>query len=93
MSVSQTRGVIVERSELTDTPQRAESLDAYKVCREGNLVFNQMKIRSGAMGVAPEDGLVSYHYEVMRLDARWHGCALHRLSHEVVVVHERTHRT
>lgn len=74
MSVSQTRGVI-RRSELTDTPQRAESLDAYKVCREGDIVFNKMKIRSGAMGVAPEDGLVTYHYEVMRLrddmDARY----------------------
>jgi type I restriction enzyme S subunit len=74
MSVSQTRGVI-RRSELTDTPQRAESLDAYKVCREGDIVFNKMKIRSGAMGVAREDGLVTYHYEVMRprggMDARY----------------------
>jgi type I restriction enzyme S subunit len=74
MSVSQTRGVI-RRSELTDTPQRAESLNAYKICREGDIVFNKMKIRSGAMGVAPEDGLVTYHYEVMRLrdgmDARY----------------------
>jgi type I restriction enzyme S subunit len=74
MSVSQTRGVI-RRSELTGAPQRAESLDAYKVCREGDIVFNKMKIRSGAMGVAPEDGLVTYHYEVMRLrdgmDARY----------------------
>ena len=65
MSVSQTRGV-VRRSELTDAPQRADSLDAYKVCRKGDVVFNKMKIRSGAMGVAPEDGLVTYHYEVMR---------------------------
>ena len=38
MSVSQTRGVI-RRSELTDAPQRAESLDEYKVCRKGNVVF------------------------------------------------------
>jgi len=65
MSVSQTKGV-VRRSELTDAPQRAESLDAYKVCRKGDVVFNKMKIRSGAMGVAHEDGLVTYHYEVMR---------------------------
>lgn len=65
MSVSQTRGVI-RRSELTDAPQRAESLDAYKVCRSGDIVFNKMSIRSGAMGVADEDGLVTYHYEVMR---------------------------
>jgi type I restriction enzyme S subunit len=65
MSVSQTKGV-VRRSELTDAPQRAESLDSYKVCRKGDVVFNKMKIRSGAMGVAHEDGLVTYHYEVMR---------------------------
>lgn len=65
MSVSQTHGVI-RRSSLTDTPQRAESLDAYKICRAGDLVFNKMSIRAGAMGLAPEDGLVTYHYEVMR---------------------------
>lgn len=65
LSVSQTRGV-VRRSELSDKPPRAESLDAYKVCRKGDLVFNKMSIRSGAMGFAREDGLVTYHYEVMR---------------------------
>ncbi|MEV0386913.1 hypothetical protein [Nonomuraea sp. NPDC050643] len=74
MSVSQTKGV-VRRSELTDAPQRAESLDAYKVCRKGDVVFNKMKIRSGAMGIAYEDGLVTYHYEVMRprkgMDSRY----------------------
>jgi type I restriction enzyme S subunit len=74
MSVSQTKGV-VRRSELTDAPQRAESLDAYKVCRKGDIVFNKMKIRSGAMGVAHEDGLITYHYEVMRpregMDSRY----------------------
>ncbi|MGB7962854.1 MAG: hypothetical protein WCF12_07855, partial [Propionicimonas sp.] len=65
LSVSQTMGVI-RRSELTDRPARADSLDVYKVCREGDIVFNKMSIRSGAMGVAAEDGLVTYHYEVMR---------------------------
>ncbi|SBT54322.1 restriction endonuclease subunit S domain-containing protein [Micromonospora narathiwatensis] len=34
--------------------------------RKGDVVFNKMKIRSGAMGVAHEDGLVTYHYEVLR---------------------------
>lgn len=65
MSVSQSRGVI-RRSELTDKPHRADSLDVYKVCRRDDIVFNKMSIRSGAMGVAGEDGLVTYHYEVMR---------------------------
>lgn len=65
MSVSQTRGVI-RRSELTDAPARAESLDVYKVVRKGEIAFNKMSIRAGALGVAAEDGLVTYHYEVMR---------------------------
>lgn len=65
MSVSQTLGV-VRRSALTDDPPRADSLDDYKVCRAGDIVFNKMSIRDGAMGVAREDGLVTYHYEVMR---------------------------
>lgn len=65
MSVSQTRGVI-RRTELTDKPPRAESLDVYKICRTGDIVFNKMSIRAGALGVAAEDGLVTYHYEVMR---------------------------
>lgn len=65
MSVSQTLGV-VRRSELTKDPPRADSLDQYKICRAGDIVFNKMSVRDGAMGVAREDGLVTYHYEVMR---------------------------
>jgi len=65
MSVSQSRGVI-RRSELTTDLPRADSLDDYKICRRGDIVFNKMSIRDGAMGVAREDGLVTYHYEVMR---------------------------
>ncbi|WP_332642617.1 hypothetical protein [Aeromicrobium sp.] len=51
---------------ISDKPARADSLDAYKVCRRGDIVFNKMSIRAGALGVASEDGLVTYHYEVMR---------------------------
>jgi type I restriction enzyme S subunit len=65
LSVSQTRGVL-RQSELSDRPPRADSLDDYKISRQGDVVFNKMSIRSGAMGVASEDGLVTYHYEVMR---------------------------
>ncbi len=65
LSVSQTLGVI-RRSELTASPPRAESLDHYKTCHAGDVVFNKMSIRAGAMGVAQEPGLVTYHYEVMR---------------------------
>lgn len=65
MSVSQSLGV-VRREVLTDKPARAESLDVYKVIRRGEIAFNKMSIRAGALGVAAEDGLVTYHYEVMR---------------------------
>lgn len=65
LSVSQTLGVI-RRSEISDKPPRADSLDIYKVAKKGDIVFNKMSIRSGAMGVAMEDGLVTYHYEVLR---------------------------
>lgn len=65
LSVSQTRGVL-RQSDLSDRPPRADSLDTYKICRRGDIVFNKMSIRAGAMGVAAEDGLVTYHYEVMR---------------------------
>ncbi len=65
LSVSQTRGVI-RQSELFDRPPRADSLDTYKICRRNDIVFNKMSIRAGALGVAQEDGLVTYHYEVMR---------------------------
>lgn len=65
LSVSQFHGVI-RRSEISDGPHRAESLDDYKIARRGDIVFNKMSIRDGAMGLAKEDGLVTYHYEVMR---------------------------
>lgn len=65
MSVSQFRGVI-RRSEISDGPHRADSLDDYKIAKRGDIVFNKMSIRDGAMGLAREDGLVTYHYEVMR---------------------------
>lgn len=65
LSVSQTRGVI-RHSELHDRPARADSFEAYKRVEAGDIVFNKMSIRSGALGVAAESGIVTYHYEVMR---------------------------
>lgn len=71
MSVSQVHGVI-RRDELTDKPARAETLDIYKVVRKGEIAFNKMSIRAGALGVSPEDGLVTYHYEVMKARPEHH---------------------
>jgi type I restriction enzyme S subunit len=42
----------------------AADFASYKVARKGNLAFNKMRFWQGAVGVAPEDGLVSPDYTV-----------------------------
>jgi type I restriction enzyme S subunit len=59
-------GGVVPRDTITDAPPRAESLVGYKLCAAGDLVVNQMSVYDGLMGVAPVDGLVTYHYLVFR---------------------------
>lgn len=74
MSVSISRGVH-RRDEVSDEDARAESLANYKVCEVGDLVINRMRAFQGALGLAPEDGLVSPDYAVIKaspnLDRRW----------------------
>ena len=65
MSVSIDWGVR-RRDETTDRLARAEDLGHYKVCLEGDIVVNRMRAFQGALGVAPEDGLVSPDYAVLR---------------------------
>ncbi len=68
MSVSKTRGV-VRRDEISDKPARADSLENYRVCSEGDLVINRMSAYSGALGIARERGLVSPDYLILRLNS------------------------
>ena len=42
----------------------AADFNTYKVARKGDIVFNKMRMWQGAVGVAPEDGLVSPDYTV-----------------------------
>jgi type I restriction enzyme S subunit len=42
----------------------AADFNSYKVARKGDIVFNKMRMWQGAVGVAPEDGLVSPDYVV-----------------------------
>ncbi|MEX1177032.1 MAG: hypothetical protein WEB09_01095 [Nitriliruptor sp.] len=65
LSVTKAKGV-VPRDQITDEPPRAESLIGYKRCKRGDLVVNQMSAYDGLMGVAPCDGIVTYHYLVFR---------------------------
>ncbi|MFF3614423.1 restriction endonuclease subunit S [Streptomyces sp. NPDC002580] len=75
LSVSISWGV--RRREATETTTRAaaEDLSNYKICRAGDLVINRMRAFQGALGIAPEDGIVSPDYAVLSvgptIDTRW----------------------
>lgn len=79
MSVSITWGVR-RRDEVTGDDTRAEELSHYKVCSQGDLVVNRMRAFQGALGLAPEDGLVSPDYAVLNVrpdvDAGWLAAAM-----------------
>lgn len=70
LSVSISWGV--RRRESSDVATRAasEDLSNYKLCRTGDLVVNRMRAFQGALGIAPEDGVVSPDYAVLRVDPR-----------------------
>lgn len=42
----------------------ASDFNIYKVARKGDVVFNKMRMWQGAVGITPEDGLVSPDYTV-----------------------------
>lgn len=74
MSVSIDWGVR-RRDVVTSKPARAEELTHYKVCLVNDIVVNRMRAFQGALGVAPEDGVVSPDYAVLRaaagVSSRW----------------------
>jgi type I restriction enzyme S subunit len=67
LTVSHITGV-TRRSDKTVTMFLAESNEGYKRARAGDLVINTMWAWMGALGIAPEDGIVSPAYGVYRLD-------------------------
>lgn len=75
LSVSISWGVRRRESSDTTTRAAAEDLSNYKLCRAGDLVINRMRAFQGALGIAPEDGVVSPDYAVLRVDStvdkRW----------------------
>lgn len=74
MSVSIDWGVR-RREEVTAKPARAEDLAHYKICHADDIVVNRMRAFQGALGAAPEDGVVSPDYAVLRppasVNSRW----------------------
>ena len=70
LSVSITRGV--RRRDASDNTTRAaaEDLSNYKISCAGDLVINRMRAFQGALGIAPEEGVVSPDYSVLRVSPR-----------------------
>lgn len=75
LSVSISWGVRRREAAGTTTRAAAEDLSNYKICRAGDLVINRMRAFQGALGIAPEDGIVSPDYAVLEvdssIDSRW----------------------
>jgi type I restriction enzyme S subunit len=78
ISVSIHRGAEI-RGEWTDDESRADSLENYKVCAQGDVVLNRMRAFQGAVGISPANGLVSPDYLVMRPDSHVENRFLHHL--------------
>lgn len=58
---------VVPRDSLTDDEPRADDLSGYKRCATGDVVINRMRAFQGAVGVAPQPGIVSPDYVVLRM--------------------------
>ena len=64
LAVSMNTGVILREFSDERIETTAADFNTYKVARRGDVVFNKMRMWQGAVGVAPEDGLVSPDYVV-----------------------------
>ena len=66
LEVSIDRGVVIREFSNERIESTAADFNTYKVARRGEIVFNKMRMWQGAVGTAPEDGLVSPDYVVAR---------------------------
>jgi type I restriction enzyme S subunit len=64
LEVSINVGVVLREFSEDRIESTAADFNTYKVARRGDIVFNKMRMWQGAVGVAPEDGLVSPDYTV-----------------------------
>lgn len=74
LSMSQKLG-LVPNTELTTRRLISDSYAGAKLCRQGDLVLNRLKAHLGVFALAPQPGLVSPDYTVLRpireLDSRY----------------------
>ena len=64
LEVSINAGVVLREFSEERIESTAADFNTYKVARQGDVVFNKMRMWQGAVGVAPQDGLVSPDYVV-----------------------------
>ena len=64
LEVSINTGVVRRKFSDERIEATAADFNTYKVARRGDVVFNKMRMWQGAVGIAPEDGLVSPDYVV-----------------------------
>ena len=64
LEVSLKSGVVARQFSDERIESTAADFNTYKVARRGDVVFNKMRMWQGAVGVAPQDGLVSPDYVV-----------------------------
>jgi len=64
LEVSINTGVVLREFSEDRIENTASDFNTYKVARKGDVVFNKMRMWQGAVGIAPEDGLVSPDYTV-----------------------------
>jgi type I restriction enzyme S subunit len=64
LQVSINAGVVLREFSEERIESTAADFNTYKVARRGDIVFNKMRMWQGAVGVAPEDGLVSPDYVI-----------------------------
>ena len=64
LKISINSGVVLREFSEERIESTAADFNTYKVARQGDVVFNKMRMWQGAVGVAPQDGLVSPDYVV-----------------------------
>ena len=64
LMVSIHTGVTVDEPDSERRKQMPQDMNSYKMAANGDIAFNKMRLWQGAVGVAPEDGLVSPDYTV-----------------------------
>jgi type I restriction enzyme S subunit len=64
LEVSISAGVVLREFSDERIESTAADFNTYKVARQGDVAFNKMRMWQGAVGVVPQDGLVSPDYVV-----------------------------